>query len=199
LFDPESAQSQAQSSISASVSLLAEVRNYGLSVLVDCANRSNKQQHDVAILMLYRHLLEVLDGFSILVAAMAPLPAEFQLRSLIEALFSIKYITREDSARRALSYLVVSYHVEARKMLAALDPTTPQNKTFVSKFRRDEILSGVQVPELADAEQDREAVDVILNTPPLRKSTTTTSGSRRSETEIQTGTSFSKDREIWSN
>jgi hypothetical protein len=168
LFDPGSAESQAQPSLDASVNLLTEVRNYGLSVLLDCAERSNRQDHDVPILMLYRHLLEVLDGFSILVAAMAPLPAEFQLRSLLEALFSIKYITKEDSARRALCYLVVTYHVEARKVLATLDPTTPQNKNFVSKFSQDEILSGVQLPELQNADQDRQALDRILNAAPLK-------------------------------
>jgi hypothetical protein len=167
LFNPDAAKSP-RALINASTALIEELRNHGLVLLQRCF-KTSKQPHDSAMLALFRHSLEMLDGFAILAAEAAIAPAVFQLRSLFEALLSLDYITNSDSSRRAYAYILVTDLMEYRKSLFALDPETQQGKQYRGIFARDPVTANRPVPMLADAETRCRKLDALLAQPPFKE------------------------------
>jgi hypothetical protein len=167
LFDPDVAKSQ-KALIKASTALTEELRNYGLRILERCFQLS-KEPHDPAILALFRHSLEMVDGFTILAAEAAIAPAVFQLRSLLEALLSLDYIVEKDTPRRANAYILVTDLIETRKALLALDPTTQQGKAYNATFARDPITANQPIPIIPDARTPRDEIDILVAEPPLNE------------------------------
>jgi hypothetical protein len=88
LFDPELSKAAAKERIAAAVALIEEIRNSGHALFARCGYRPEGGDENVAILFLYYHLLEMLDGVGILIAESAPNPAELQVRAVFEALMS---------------------------------------------------------------------------------------------------------------
>lgn len=106
LLDRDFSKAEAREQIDAAVPLLEEVVNYGLAVFARCSVRPDGRDENAAILLPFHHLLEMIDGVQVLVAAAAPIPARLPLRSAFEALLAIEYITQADTVRRAYAYLV---------------------------------------------------------------------------------------------
>ena len=88
---------------------------------------------DLAVLVLYLHIIEMTDGIEALVSRQRPTPAELLLRSSWEALLYIEYIVEKDAdyTRRSLAWTAD----HARRRLAfyeTLDPSTSRGKEFKS-------------------------------------------------------------------
>ena len=106
--------------------LLQELVNYGTNALVRCAtSRSGGVDEDLAVLTLYRQVIEATDGAEVLVSSACAGATVPLLRTSFEALLSMDYILEDPSsyARRSLSWLV-GYVRQRLDMLERLDPST---------------------------------------------------------------------------
>lgn len=129
LFDPELSKVSAKERIAAAAALVEEIRNYGHKLFARCAYRPEGGDENIAILFLYYHLLEMLDAVGVLVVESAPVPAELQVRAIFEALVSLAFILKADTARRAHAYLVCAF-AERIRFYETLDPLTPAGQRY---------------------------------------------------------------------
>jgi hypothetical protein len=143
--------------------LLQELVNYGSNGLVRCAqSASGGQDEDLAILALYRHIVEMADGVEVLISQACSTPAIPLVRSSFEALLFIEYVVDQpqEYARRSLSWLVGYVH-QRLDMYYRLDSTTPNGEQFRALLHEDEAVSRIRLPrldELKGAEANLEAL-----------------------------------------
>ena len=90
------------------------------------AAKANKVHH-ATVLLLVRHVIESLDGVSVLVAEGCSQPCQPVLRSALEAILGLLYILETDTERRALAYQLAHAHKKI-KLYDRLDPTTNAGK-----------------------------------------------------------------------
>jgi hypothetical protein len=122
---------------------------------------------DLAVLMLVRHLMESIDGVSILMSRGSAQPCEPLLRSGFEALLGIRFIWADDSERRGIAYLVG----DIRRSIRAYRHCDPDDE-LGKKLRRQatpEIIASLvgQVP-VEDARRFVEALRADLDHPDLQ-------------------------------
>lgn len=60
----------------------------------------------LVILMLYRHVIEMIDAIEALLEQSVVNPAYLQLRSAFEAYLQLEWILKENTKRQAITYLV---------------------------------------------------------------------------------------------
>jgi hypothetical protein len=75
--------------------------NYGTHLIIKC-DRAAQQRNVLAAVMLGLHAVEALDSVGVLVRNCCIDPAKALLRSLMEAMFGIKYMSQDDSERKAI-------------------------------------------------------------------------------------------------
>lgn len=113
LLDRDLSIATARHGIDRAEPMLIEIVNYGVAVFARCLPAINEDgEHNLAILMCLRHLLEMIDSVQIQLSSGAPDPAVLQLRSAFEALISLEYILKADTARRCFAYLAGNTHRE---------------------------------------------------------------------------------------
>ena len=110
--------------------LLQELVNYSTNVFRRCeTSTTGNENEDVAVLMLYLHIIEIVDGIEVLISQSCPAPAEPLVRSAFEALLSIEYILEADYVQRSLSWLSIYAH-NRLKFYESLDPANPKGQDF---------------------------------------------------------------------
>lgn len=89
-------------------STLDELVNYGTQVVHWVGNnpKFKKPDVDVPLVLLSRHILELVDSISILVKKSSIDPCKVLLRAALESMLYIKFITAERSEERCKAYLV---------------------------------------------------------------------------------------------
>lgn len=150
--------------------LLQEVINYSTNALVRCATSSSgRVDEDLAVLALYRHIIEMTDAIEVLISQSCAIPAIPLLRSSFEALLSIEYILEENEhyARRSLSWLVGYVH-ERLDMYNRLDSSTTKGDKFRALLTQDEALSNVPLPASTEAQQAKANLLSLLAKPHLQ-------------------------------
>src|SRR3954462_7884587 len=114
LFDPDRSLKESEAVRTVAVPVLDTMLRYGLGVLSRCSDEEGCGDDKLAILIAYRHVLEMLDAVAILVGAAAPIPARLQLRSMFEGLLTVEYMisapSSTDRLRRCYAYLVCDAH-----------------------------------------------------------------------------------------
>jgi hypothetical protein len=122
---------------------------------------------DLALLLLVRHLMESIDGVSILVSRGSVQPCEPLLRSGLEALLGATYILADDSERRGLAFLVADVYGQI-KFCRLCDPDDEVGKQIRSRVSADAI-SGIlgQVP-VKLARKKLAALQADLDQPQLK-------------------------------
>ncbi len=136
-----------QSLVSQFGNLLDECVNFGTHVFEWCLEHPKKDHSDLTSFLLFRHLLEMLDGISVLIRQRCADPSFLLLRSGIESLLGLEYILKEDSERRAMSYEVVHVHKKL-SMYLKLDPKSQVGKDFRKTLSKDVISKDMKLPEL---------------------------------------------------
>src|SRR4051812_26078085 len=91
--------------LSATISpLLLRLVNYGTQIFDRCCQSGAwTGNQDVAVSLLYLHIIETVDAVAILLRSSSCRPARILLRSTLEALISIEYILQDESDQRALA------------------------------------------------------------------------------------------------
>jgi len=104
-FDPDLAKAQVKRVLDIAVPLLTEVVAHGLALFARCSIRPEGYDENLAILLVYRHILEMLDSVNIQVTECAPTPAALQLlrTTRIEQLLAATFNVRcgDENAARA--------------------------------------------------------------------------------------------------
>lgn len=132
--------------------LLKELVNHASNTLIRCAHSlSGRTDEDLALLTLYRHIIEMTDGAEVLISKACATPAIPLVRSSFEALLSIEYILedRENYLQRSLSWLV-GYAHQRLDFYERLDPSTGKGKEFTARAENDFIMQRFKVPDLID-------------------------------------------------
>lgn len=144
--------SEARDLIDRASTLLREIVNYSTNALVRCqAEASGEPNEDVAIFMLYYHMIEMTDAVEILVSQCAPAPAVLQIRSIFEALLSLEYILETDYTRRSLAWLAENIFDQVRAH-DRLDPTTELGKEYAAAFKVAKRLRNLEIPSSVRSE-----------------------------------------------
>ncbi len=144
--------------------LLREVVNYGVAAFARCLQTGKGGSENLAILMPYLHLLEMVDGIQILLAEAAPSPAQLQLRSAFEALLTIEYITEADTMRRAHAYLVTDIY-RRLATIRAMDPNTAEGKRARERMAADAYTGSTQLVSIEDSEAAIKIIETTLQKP----------------------------------
>jgi len=150
--------------------LLQELVNYGSGALARCAaSASGGPDEDLAILALYRHVIEMADGVDVLLSQACCTPAIPLVRGSFEALLSIEYILEQpqEYTRRSLSWLVGYVH-QRLDMYHRLDSTTPKGKQFKAVLDEDEAASRIRLPPLDELQRAAGNLESLLAKPHLR-------------------------------
>lgn len=121
------------------INLLIE---YGVKVFhiasIESKTRKEIADANVVILLLYLHILEMLDGIYILLSKCATTAAILQLRTLFETFLYLKWITKEDSINKALAYSLYDMLDRVNLYNSYIDDTK-QGKELAAIIKNDEI------------------------------------------------------------
>ena len=128
--------------------LLKELINYSTNAFARCQDSATgAENEDLAILILYLHIIEMTDGVETLIAQSCPVPAIPLIRSSFEAVLSMEYILETDYEVRSLSWLA-DY---ARNRLAfydLVDPQTARGNAFQKSRMSDDVAKNIPLPPL---------------------------------------------------
>lgn len=153
--------------------LLQELVNYATRALVRCATsipgKVDKTDQHIAILTLYRHIIEMTDGIEVLISQSCATPAIPLLRSSFEALLSMEYILEKDAEyiRRSFAWLIGWAH-KSSDMYERLDPSTLKGQEFKRLCDQDETLSSVKMPPSSKVQKAIEHLQSIISKPHLK-------------------------------
>jgi len=106
LLNRNAAKTSLSPALEVAVSVLQEAVNYALCRFKECAPMASESDYHLAILLPFRHLIDLVDGVQVLVAEVSAANARLQLRAAFETVMTLSYITAEDSIRRSYAYLV---------------------------------------------------------------------------------------------
>lgn len=138
----------AEQKIAAATPLLTELVNEGTRVFKRSEASSSGDFADTPLLMLYLHMLEMVDGIQVLVAESCVAPAIPLVRSAYEACLSIEYILESDSEQRALSWLA-AHALSGVEINERFDVTTAVGKAYQAVCAADETTSRIDFAKLA--------------------------------------------------
>jgi len=101
-------------------------------------------QVDITILSMIRHSAELLDAIGILVEKRALIPASSFVRAHFECLVSTRYMLKEDTVRRALSYSYFIYQRELSDM-RLFDEESKEYEQFKKIKDKDLLIPSMKV------------------------------------------------------
>lgn len=118
-----------------------------------------QKYHHATILLLMRHVVESVDGVSLLVAKGSVQNCGPLLRSAFEALAGILYILKADTERRALAYQVGHVHKKI-KLYSKFIPTDDVGRNLRAELKDDPLISFFDKPEI----EWQKLIDNLKNT-----------------------------------
>jgi hypothetical protein len=170
LFSPDHYKVQVRPVLNLALPLLNEVLAYGLALFGRCSTRPDGDDENLAIIMTYRHLLEMLDSVTIQVAECAPSPAGLQLRSMFDALLTIQYISEDKSksVQRAFA-LLYEVQIQRRRFYSSQKPDTPEGKAVREFIAGDPFSADWKPYDDPDLDEYIREVDVMLERPIIKQ------------------------------
>jgi len=162
-------KAQARPVIELASSVLQELVNFASNALVRCATSTKGQENeDLALLSLYRHIMEMTDGVEVLISQSSVTPGVPLIRSSFEALISMEYIVEDDAqyVTRSLAWLVDYVH-QRLDLYESLDPSTSRGQEFQRALNQDKIVKTIAVPPQASVSQAIANLQDLLAKPQL--------------------------------
>ena len=140
-------KAEARSDIELASPVLKELVNFASNALVRSATSGKGEENeDLALLSLYRHIMEMTDGVEVLVSESSVTPSVPLVRSSFEALISMEYIVEDDAlyAARSLAWLIDHVH-QRFDLYELLDPSTPRGQEFQRALSQDKTIQTIPV------------------------------------------------------
>lgn len=126
-----------------------ETVNFGSVVFRWCNETlKGKADKEIPLILLFRHVLELLDSVAILIKESSVEPCKLQLRSIFEALLSINYLVENDTEERAYAFLVC-HSFKKIKTYKKLNPDTLEGKQFKGVLK-ESVLHDIDLSNLFD-------------------------------------------------
>ena len=144
----ELSKADAKEVIDVASPLLQELVNYGTNLVARCMDSARGEENEnLAVPMLYLHIIEMADGVECLVAQSCAEPAWPLIRSQFEALLSINYILEPgaDYVQRSLSWLAAYAHNRI-SYYELLDPSTHGGQRYQQALVADVVMQRVTSP-----------------------------------------------------
>jgi hypothetical protein len=138
-------KAQAKPDIEVASPVLQELVNFASNALVRCATSTKGEENeDLAVLSLYRHIMEMTDGVEVLISQSCVTPAVPLIRSSFEALISMEYILQDDAyyVERSLAWLVDYVH-QRLDLYESLDPSTSRGQESRRALNQDKTLKRI--------------------------------------------------------
>ena len=140
--------------------LLQELVNYSTNAFARCESSSaGRTDEDLAVLILYLHVIEMTDAVEVLVSQSCPAPAQALLRSSFEATLYIEYILENESEYRARSLAWLVGYVRSRLQAYRLfSPSAPLGRSVIEALEehRSEAVQALEAEDPAWAIENLE-------------------------------------------
>ncbi len=101
LLDRDLRKVEAKNLIEISCQILKEIVNYGTNVFGRCESgrrpeniKNIPEEGHIAILLLYLHVIEMIDGIEVLLSQSVVIPSQTQLRSAFEAFLQLEWLVK---------------------------------------------------------------------------------------------------------
>lgn len=162
-------KAQAGPVIELASAVLQELVNFASNALVRCAtSKKGQENEDLAVLSLYRHIMEMTDGVEVLISQSSVMPAVPLIRSSFEALISMEYVLEDDAqyVTRSLAWLVDYLHQRLHQH-KLLDPSTPSGQEFRRALNQDKTVSKIPLPPQPNVSQAIANLQKLLAKPRL--------------------------------
>lgn len=173
ILDRELSKAEAKEIIEIASPLLQELVNFSTNVLARCSTSkalSRREDEDVAVLALYRYMIEVTDGIEVLISQSISTASIPLLRSSFETLLSIEYILENDQGYVQRSLAWVTGYAHARlEMYERLDPSTNKGLEAKKLFGSDQIAANIQFPPIADIQRAIANLQIFLTKPHIQQ------------------------------
>jgi hypothetical protein len=123
--------------------LLTELVNHSTNVVVRCAASAGTEPNvNMPPLMLYLHIIELVDGVEVLFSRGCVQPSVPLLRSVFEALLQLEYMFEDDFRRRSIAWLVADTHNRI-VLNEFMDESCERGKTFLANVVDDQLFGAV--------------------------------------------------------
>lgn len=134
------------------------------SHILDWVGQSGKLggNKEIPLIMTFRNILELMDSISILFRHSSIEPCKNLLRSILESIFVIEYIIKDNSEQRCYNYLTGHYKRKLN-IYKKLDPTSEQGKQFRAELKDDELAGGMTIPNIPNLDKMIANIESILN------------------------------------
>lgn len=140
-------KAQAKPDIDLASGVLQELVNYASNALVRCATSAKGEENeDLAVLSLYRHIMEMTDGVEVLISQSSVTPAVPLIRSSFEGLISMEHIVEDDAeyVARSLTWLVDYVH-QRLDLYQLLDRSTTKGQEYRRTLGQDKTIRTIPV------------------------------------------------------
>ena len=156
---------KAQDVLSIATPLFQELVNYGSMALIRCATSpKGEENEDLAPLSLYRHILEMIDSYEVLISNSCAAPTIPILRSCFEALLSLEYILESDKNYSVRSLCWLAGYVNKRiNMYESMLPSTQRGKEFASYVRKDKSIIDLPNPPIKGVKKAISNLEKLLS------------------------------------
>jgi hypothetical protein len=168
LLDRDLQKVRAEPAIKKAGPLLREIVNYGTNAFARCEASTHDTgvtplpgEGHLVILLLYRHVIEMIDAMEVLFAQSVVVPALTQLRSAFEAYLQLEWIVKDNTLRRVHAYLVCDIR-NRLKIYRSLDPSSNLGKQLKAKIAKDKSAGSVSPTEVADLEARIQNLEDLL-------------------------------------
>ena len=141
----ELSKAQARPDIELASGVLQELVNYASNALVRCATSAKGEENeDLAVLSLYRHIMEMTDGVEVLISESCVTPAVPLIRSSFEAVVSMEYILQDDAqyVARSLAWLVDYVH-QRLDLYQLVDRSTTRGQEYHRTLSQDKTVQTI--------------------------------------------------------
>lgn len=149
-----------------------EVVNYGSTILENIGNLEKLGGDEEApLIMTLRNSLELMDAVSILFSKSSIDPCKPLIRTILESLFTVCYITEKNSMSRSRDYLVCHYYKKLA-IYKKLDTNTQQGKQWKAEILSDRLMGKMKTPLVKNLPKYVENIENILKKPVYKISVT---------------------------
>ncbi len=170
ILDRDLSIASCQEFIECANGLLTELVNYSTMALVRCDySASGDVDEDVAVLSLFRTMIEITDGIEVLVSSCCGAPGIPLVRTSFETLLAIEYILADSDlyAQRSYSWLVFYIH-QKLDFHDRMDPSTQKGKRFSKAAANDEVVRFMTLPTPGILQAERSRLESFLNMPHIQ-------------------------------
>lgn len=121
--------------------LIEEYINFGSNLFKWSLDKYPITEENLPIILLVRHIIEILDGLSILVEKSSIEPSKILLRGSLESYFLLEFIFENNTSNRCLAFLYF-YALNNKRKYERFDISTNEGRAFETALRNDKLLKG---------------------------------------------------------